>query len=257
MLLLLKAVLTPLVVVFATLLGRRFGPSVAGWLVGFPFTSAPVSVFLTIEQGRSFAATASHGTIFSALADVGFVLVYARLARAGILAALAGASAVFALAGYALVATSPDPVVATVVLLLALLVAPRLVKVPAFSRSAAPVPPWDLPVRAAVATALVLGITTLAPLLGPVPSGIIAGFPVYASVLAVFADRVDGPDAGTSVMRGLLAGLFGYASFFVVIAVAIERVLPAIAFAMALVTVLAVQGLSLAVLRRGLRPIEP
>ena len=44
--LVLKLVLTPTLIGTASLAGRRWGPAVSGWLVGFPFTSAPVALFL-------------------------------------------------------------------------------------------------------------------------------------------------------------------------------------------------------------------
>src|SRR6184192_563504 len=59
----LKLVLTPALIAIATLAGRRFGPSIGGWLVGLPFTSGPVSLFLALEQGTSFAAAAALGAI--------------------------------------------------------------------------------------------------------------------------------------------------------------------------------------------------
>lgn len=42
-----------------TLVTRRFGPSAGGWLVGFPLTSGPISVFLALEQGTDYAAAAA------------------------------------------------------------------------------------------------------------------------------------------------------------------------------------------------------
>ena len=52
----LKLVVTPLFIAATTLVARRWGPGVGGWLAGFPLTSAPVSVFLALEQGPDFAA---------------------------------------------------------------------------------------------------------------------------------------------------------------------------------------------------------
>ena len=40
----LKLVLTPTLIGAASLAGRRWGPAVSGWLVGFPFTSAPIAL---------------------------------------------------------------------------------------------------------------------------------------------------------------------------------------------------------------------
>ena len=53
LLLVFKLLLTPLLIGLVSLAGRRWGPGVSGWLVGLPLTSAPVSLFLTLEQGRA------------------------------------------------------------------------------------------------------------------------------------------------------------------------------------------------------------
>src|SRR5215475_7256295 len=82
--LLVKLVVTPVLIAVATLVGRRWGPSVAGWVAGFPLTSGPVSVFLALEQGPGFAAQAAVGTLLGLAAMAGFCLVYSRVApRAG------------------------------------------------------------------------------------------------------------------------------------------------------------------------------
>ncbi len=248
---LLKLTITPAVIVAASLFGRRFGPSFAGWLVGFPFTSAPVSIFLTIEQGAAFAATSAVGSIESAAADVGFCLVYMWTARAGLPLALLAASAAYAAAAFVLAAAIHDPLVAAVITLAALLIAPRFATVaPDRGAEIRPLPRWDLPARAVVATTLVFAITAFAPIVGPIASGIISGIPLYATVLAVFSHRTSGPASGAAVMRGLLAGLYGFATFFAVISLAIVPLGAALAFALALAAVLAVQAVSLASLRR-------
>jgi len=111
-------------------------------------------------------------------------------------------------------------------------------------------PRWDLPARAIVATGLVLTLTGIAPLLGPRASGILSGFPLYATVLAVFAHRAIGSRPAAAVMHGLVAGLFGFASFFIVVATALVPLGPVLAFGLATVAVLCVQAISLTVLRR-------
>jgi hypothetical protein len=79
--LVLKLVITPLLIAAATLVARRWGPGVGGWLAGFPLTSAPVSVFLALEQGRDFAAEAAVGTLLGLTALAVFCLAYGRAAR--------------------------------------------------------------------------------------------------------------------------------------------------------------------------------
>src|SRR5205814_10139817 len=87
----------------ATLVGRRFGPSICGWLVGLPFTSGPVSLFLALEQGTGFAAAAAAGSIGGVAASAVFAVAYAAMARRFAWpAALLVASATFAVAVTAL-----------------------------------------------------------------------------------------------------------------------------------------------------------
>ena len=108
---------------------------------------------------------------------------------------------------------------------------------------------WDLPLRMAVATAFVLLVTALAPLLGAQLTGLIAPFPLFASVLAVFAHVERGPAAAAGVLRGLLLGLFSFAGFFIVLALLLVHGGIALAFAAAIVAALAVQGGTLWLLR--------
>jgi hypothetical protein len=204
---------------------------VAGWLVGFPFTSAPIALFLALDLGTSFAASAARGSIGSVIAQ----------------AALA-----FAAAGLLVRALDASPALLTAVAWTVLAIALRLVPSSA-RRAAGPIAPprWDLPGRIVIATALVLGITSVATVLGPFTSGLISGFPLYATVLGVFAHRTAGPDAARDVMRGLLAGLFGFATFFLVIAGTLESLGTLVSFALATATILVVQGVSFVLLRRA------
>jgi inner membrane protein involved in colicin E2 resistance len=102
----------------------------------------------------------------------------------------------------------------------------------------------------AITTALVVGLTEAAPLLGARLSGILATFPAYAAILTVFAHR-ESAAAAVQVLRGLLLGLFSFAAFFVVLAVLLERVGTGPAFLAAGVVTLAVHGLSLRALLPG------
>lgn len=112
-------------------------------------------------------------------------------------------------------------------------------------------PRWDLPARMATGTVAVLALTAVAPLLGPRLSGLVTAFPIFASVLAVFAHRQHGAGAAAHVLRGLLFGLFAFATFFLVVALVIERAGVAAAFAGAILAAAAIQGGSLRVLRRS------
>ncbi len=248
----LKLALTPALIATATLVGRRFGESFAGWLVGFPFTSAPVSLFLALEQGHAFAAGAAGGSVAGVLAQTAFPLAYVALRSRGWPAAFLAGTVAFAVVGAALRYFTLPVVALALVDVVVLLAALRVMPHARGAARVAPVAPrWDLPSRAIVATALVVGLTEIAPLLGPFTSGVISGFPVYASVLAIFAHRALGPDPAADVMRGLVAGLFGFAAFFLVIALALMPLGVVAAYAVATISVLAVQSISLALLRRA------
>lgn len=94
--LLFKLTAGPLLIALVTQVTRRLGPSAGGWLVGLPLTSGPISVFLALEQGTDYAATAAITSLVGAGTVSLFCLVYAlcaaRLSRIATLAA--------ALAGY-------------------------------------------------------------------------------------------------------------------------------------------------------------
>jgi hypothetical protein len=60
----LKLCLAPLLILLATLAGRRWGPAVGGWLAGLPMTLGASSFILALEQGPQFAARAALGTLF-------------------------------------------------------------------------------------------------------------------------------------------------------------------------------------------------
>jgi hypothetical protein len=253
--LVLKLVVTPVLIMAASLAGRRWGETVSGWFVGLPLTSGPVCFFLAVERGPGFAAAAAHGCLAGAVAEVGFCLAYVAVAAStrqqGWPAALLAGSFGFG-AGAALLQWSAPPLwlLATIVypaLAVGLFLMPRLYA----AGGAIPLPPrWDIPARIAVATALVLGLTELAPLFGARLSGLLATYPLFAAVLAAFAHRMSCAAAAERVLRGLLIGLFGFAGFFVLLALSIERIGIAASFAAASASALTIQGGSLWLLRR-------
>ncbi len=247
----LKAVLTPVLIGAASLAGRRWGDTLGGWLVGLPFTSGPVVFFLCLEHGLRFGAAAAAGVVAGTASQAAFAIAFAFAGRCGWPAGLAAGTAVFAAATAVLDRFSIPLVGALVLVVAALLAGIAAVRTPAATRAGARPPPWDLPMRMAVTTLLVLALTGVAGALGPHLSGLLAPYPLYATVLAVFAHRAAGPAAGAQVMRGLLFGLFGFTGFFLVLSAALERTGLAAAFALAVAVALAGQAVTLSVLKRG------
>ncbi|HEY7651535.1 MAG TPA: hypothetical protein VIG07_01840 [Methylomirabilota bacterium] len=250
----LKLVVTPVLIGAATLAGRRWGQAVGGWLVGLPLTTGPVAFFIALDHGEPFAAAAALGSLGGAAAEAAFSLTYGWLALRGPwpLALLAG-SAAFAGLAVALQWLTGGPLLLFVVAIGSLALALRLM--PAKPTSPVPPPPprWDLPARMVLATVVVLLITALAPRLGPRLSGVLATYPLFAAILTAFAHHLEGAGAAVSVLRGLLFGLFAFASFCLVLAVSLVHLGIAVSFAAAIVVALTVQAISL----WRLRPPRP
>ena len=67
------------------------------------------------------------------------------------------------------------------------------------------------------ATILVFLITGVAQWLGPQLTGLLTPFPIYATILAVFTHRYAGGAQAVRLLRGVVAGSFTFAVFFLVI----------------------------------------
>ena len=251
-LLLLKLSLTPILVGAASLAARRWGPSVGGWLVALPLTSGPVALYIALDRGTAFAAGTAEGSIGGLLGDAAFALGYAWLARRfGWLVSMLGGFVCFAVAALAMQPfIGGSAVVLFAIVAVAMAVCLRLAPIAASAVSTTPLPRWDIPARMVVGTTIVLAITEAAAFLGPQLSGIFAAFPIYVTVLAVFAHRLEGPEQAMGITRGLQVGLFGTIVFFLVVTSMIESLGIGPAFAAATLAALAVQSVSLRLLRR-------
>jgi hypothetical protein len=249
----LKLVVTPLLIAAATLVARRWGHGVGGWLAGFPLTSAPVSVFLAIEQGPDFAAAAATGTLLGLTALAVFCLVYGRAARRlGWAGSAATGLAAFGVCLGALSSVTTSLSVAFALVCVSLALAGALLPTTIAAVSGVRPPAWDLPLRMAVATTMVLLLTAAARHLGPMLSGLLSPVPVFLLVLAVFAQRSEGPAACVRVLRGGVLGSFAFAVFFLVVGALLGRVEIGSTYAAASLAALAVNGATLWVGRRVL-----
>jgi hypothetical protein len=257
-LLLLKLTLTPLLVGGASIASRRWGPAIGGWIVSLPLTSGPVLFFMALDQGPAFAAEATTGTLLGLGAIAGFCAAYLAASRQGPAVAITAASL-----GYLAVGIAVQPITGAPFALLVVLVAASITAVlRILPAQTGPVPArphaaWDLPARIVIGTVLVVGFTALAPLLGPVTSGLVATFPVYVSVLAVFEHMRTGRTGALSVLRGLLTGLYGTVAFYVVLRVLLVPAGIAIAFGAAILVTAAVGAVALRTVRAGIEEAEP
>jgi hypothetical protein len=252
-LLAIKLLLAPGFVLGASLAARRFGARIGGLIAGLPVVAGPILLVYALAHGRAFAAGAAAGTLLGLVSLIAFVVVYAHLAGrvfwgasliAGWLAfavATATFSAVSLPAGAALALAAAG-------LLAGLAALPRLGPGPEMAAHATP-PTWDLPVRAGCALVLVLTLTAVAGWLGSQLSGLLAPFPIIATVLATFTHAQRGTDELLRLLRGLISGFGAFALFCFALVVSLHRLDIAAAFALATALALLTQGATLALAR--------
>jgi len=241
-----KLLVTPLMVLAASLVGRRWGETVGAWLVGLPLTSGPVAIFLAIERGPQFAYEASAGSIAGVAAQAAFCMGYAAAAKVGRLAAALSGTAAYIAAAATLEAVNLPHLWLVAIALAALAATLRLLS--AEPRAPLPSeahPAWEIPVRVAVVTALVIGVTSAALALGPSVSGVVASLPFIGAMMALVAHRARGPAAGIGALRGMAAALPSFAAFFFVVSLMIRDLPIATTFLAASAVAVAIQFVSL------------
>jgi hypothetical protein len=238
-----KLLLAPGFVVGASLTARRFGPRVGGLVAGLPVVAGPILLVYALAHGRAFAAGAAAGTLLGLVSLIAFVVVYARLAGRMFWGAsmLAGWLA-FALCTVAFSSVSVPAGAALAIAAAGLLVGlASLPRARSDARAEGPPPAWDLPLRAACALALVLTLTAVAGWLGPQLSGLLAPFPIIATVLATFTHAQRGTDELLRLLRGLLSGFGAFALFFFALALSLRQMDIAWSFALATLVALLTQ----------------
>ncbi|HEY5260556.1 MAG TPA: hypothetical protein VIJ33_00410 [Solirubrobacteraceae bacterium] len=250
----LKLFLTPSLIGAVTLAQRRWGPTIGGLLVGLPLTSGPVALFFAIEHGTKFATAAAAATILGTAGATVFCLAYARAAvtRPWPLATIMGAAAY--IPAVTMLRLIPDdfPVLSYVAICVLLLIARAAIQAPPSRQTTLEcrAPRWDLPARMLLATALVVGLTAAAGMLGARLSGLLSPIPVYATVLAVFTHRVEGGRAAQRLLRGVLTGNFAFITFFLVLTLALHHDGTSAAFLLASLSVVVIQSIALIVAGR-------
>jgi hypothetical protein len=241
-LLTLKFLLVPSLIGLITLSGRRWGPTIAGWLSAFPVVAGPILFFIAAEQGNHFGSLAASGTLSAVLATIVFSIAYAWAAmRFSWRGSLIVALIFYALAVLILSRVSISIYIAGIANILAIVAAPRLFPKIGERRVATSPSVIDLPLRMAVGALLVLLVTYFAPNLGPRLTGILAMFPIMSTVLTVFSHRSDGKEFAIQLLQGMLLGWYAFSTFCFTLALMLENSGIGLAFAVATVAALVVQ----------------
>jgi hypothetical protein len=246
-----KLLLTPLFIGCIGLAERRWGATVGGWLVGLPLTSAPVSVFIAFALGTTFTSHMAMGILLGLISQAVFCLTYAWLSfRVTWLFSWLLGWGVFAASTVAFEPLSvPLPLLflgVIGVLVLVLVLWPHSRGAGASSQA----PAWALVGRMVIATTLVLVLTSTANLLGPHLSGLLSPLPIFATVFAVFAHRLQGGKPARQILHGVVVSSFACAVFFLFVAAVIQQWSILATFSGATVLALLTQGAMLWLVRR-------
>jgi hypothetical protein len=211
-----KVAVPPVLVAFMSLIARRFGPTVGGLLMGLPWMTGPVVMFLSFGKDADFALRSCTGVALGTLSISAFILGYAAAARlAPWPLALASGVSAFAAMAWLIHDVALDlwqagaAGVAGLIATFLLLPRPNGITPPLV------LPWWDIPARMSATFALVAGIMLSVDVLGPQLSGIVASYPVILTVVGSFTHHQLGRDANLRVLRGISLSLIGFVLFFV------------------------------------------
>lgn len=216
--LLLKLLLAPLLVVASTLAGRRWGPVIAGILVGQPLVAGPILFITYLQHGADFAGDAANSSLLGVVSLAVFAVVFSRIGRrAGWSVTLAAGWTAVLVVDAALSVVHLTELAAFAVTLAAIVAAmsfmPESEPERRDERALPSSPSWDLPGRAVATGVLVLAVTTASGALGPRWTGLLAPFPIAISVVAAFVQAHQGHVETARTLAGALTGLVGLSAF--------------------------------------------
>ena len=241
----LKLTLVPAFLLLRSLAGKRWGPEVAGWLAGLPVVAGPILFFVAVEQGQAFTATAAASSLAAVFTLQVFSIVYAHAAwRAPWPVALSVALASWFVAAIVLVKLPSSLTTSFCIAAATLMLAPHLFPAPSAEMMTRTVAASELAIRMCTGALLTLFVTVAATWVGSQWSGVLAAFPLLASVLAVFSHRSQGTAFAAALLRGTATGLYSFAAFFLVLSGMLRHRSTPAAFVVAAIVALAVQALT-------------
>jgi len=214
-----RLLLVPAAVWLASLAARRWGHRVSGYLGGMPMIGGPITLFLALDHGGEFAARSAVYTAAAVAAQCAHLTAFAyasrRLRWPG---ALAAGWASFAAVAFLVAWAAPTLPWAALLAYGSLAAAWLVLPHPRHAATLPAVPRMELRLRLVAAFALAAAILWAAANFGPVVSGVMLSLPVTGSIMPPFTLALYGADSVARLMRGFVAGLTGFTSFFLVLA---------------------------------------
>jgi predicted DNA-binding transcriptional regulator AlpA len=246
----LQLALAATLVAISCLAARRWGEQVAGVTSALPAIAGPFLLLVADEHGVRAAARAANGTLAGLLILSGFVIAYAHTARRHGWPASLAAGWIVAASLAALVALlAPRAPLGLFLAVGSLALAWRLMPSTAQPSQRA-VGDGELLLLMTIAALLVFVLAHAVGALGPRIGGALAGLPVIATVLAVNTHRQRGPEASTTLMRGMLEGMAGFVVFCETVALLATVAGIALTFSIATLAALTVQVAVVCLARR-------
>lgn len=220
----LKLLLVPGAVWLASLAARRWGHTASGYLGGMPLIGGPITLFLVLDQGAAFGAQSALVTLAAIAGQAAHCVAFAHVgARWGWMAGLAAGWSCYAAIAFTLAALRFPPWVGLAWALGGLLLAWRLLPRARQATALPVIPRTELALRLTAAFALAAFIVWGAATFGPVVSGLLLSIPITGSIMPPFTLKLHGRDALWRLLRGFVAGLFGFTAFFFTVASALPH----------------------------------
>lgn len=206
----------PLVIGGVTIASKKWGNLVGGMIASMPWIAGPIMLFFTLEQGVDFAVNSVKGIMMGVVGVLAFCFAYIYSALKSrwyvslLLAYLAFVATTVLLKVFEnYVGLNGWFIFAVVLSLFGLKVFPKL----DVQTNSGQNLKYDIYLRMVIITVFVALITYLAKILGPTWSGILTPFPIITAILASFTHYTQGAYGTSIILRGMLTGFIGFATF--------------------------------------------
>jgi hypothetical protein len=236
--------LTPIAFALVARAQSRFGDWIGGRLIGLPLTTGPFLLTVCMTSSRSTAAHAAAGVTSGQMAVVMFCSAYAWAAR--LVRPLPATATSLALALAAVVVVSSLAGIWSAAAAVWVVIAASLVLWPRAAHAEHPASAAERPraagsagvratmlQRAAISTCVVATMSTLVPILGARPAGIISSAPILLSIMLPGTHRQSGPAGAAAMARGTIVSMTATVAFSAVLATSLPHISALAALALA------------------------
>ncbi len=224
----------PIVIGGVTLASKKWGNLVGGMIASLPWIAGPIMLFFTLEQGVDFTVSSIKGVMIGIIGVLAFSFAYIYAAIQFKWYTSLFFSYLTFLVTTLLLNTVESYmnlnvwfIISIVLSLIGVKIFPKLKKQGSLNQSLK----YDIYLRMIIITIFVALITYLAKILGPTWSGILTPFPIITAILAAFTHYTQGAYGTSVILRGMLVGYVGFASFLYLQAILLPHYSIAVSFA--------------------------